>query len=255
MGSHSDMYPNMSDTGRDGIYVPCLVNPTSTSTSNSTSISMPPGYFTASSSYPKVADPTSAAVAAAVDNRALLASQNHREAEKRRRERIKSHLDRLRSILACEPKIDKASLLAKAVEIMRDLKQRISDITSNPLFLIPTETDEIVVLPSTASPAASAASTSQRLAVFDASICCDDRSDLLPDLIETLRSLRMKILRAEMATMGGRMRNQLLLAREDDEETDDPITGGEFLRDALKSLVDRPSPVERSKRRRVAEMT
>lgn len=38
-------------------------------------------------------------------DRALIASRNHREAEKRRRERIKSHLDRLRTILACDPKV------------------------------------------------------------------------------------------------------------------------------------------------------
>lgn len=38
-------------------------------------------------------------------DRALAASRNHREAERRRRERIKSHLDRLRSILACDPKV------------------------------------------------------------------------------------------------------------------------------------------------------
>ncbi|KAK8955885.1 Transcription factor bHLH106 [Platanthera guangdongensis] len=38
-------------------------------------------------------------------DRALLASRNHREAEKRRRERIKSHLDRLRALLSCDPKV------------------------------------------------------------------------------------------------------------------------------------------------------
>jgi hypothetical protein len=42
--------------------------------------------------------------AAAAHDRALTASRNHREAEKRRRERIKSHLDRLRNVLACDPK-------------------------------------------------------------------------------------------------------------------------------------------------------
>jgi hypothetical protein len=45
-----------------------------------------------------------AAAAAAAQDRALAASRNHREAEKRRRERIKSHLDRLRAVLACDPK-------------------------------------------------------------------------------------------------------------------------------------------------------
>jgi hypothetical protein len=50
-------------------------------------------------------DEAAAAAAAAVaHDRALAASRNHREAEKRRRERIKSHLDRLRSVLSCDPK-------------------------------------------------------------------------------------------------------------------------------------------------------
>ena len=33
------------------------------------------------------------------------AARNHREAEKRRRGRINSHLDRLRSLLACDSKV------------------------------------------------------------------------------------------------------------------------------------------------------
>jgi hypothetical protein len=49
-------------------------------------------------------DEAAAAAAAAAHDRALAASRNHREAEKRRRERIKSHLDRLRNVLACDPK-------------------------------------------------------------------------------------------------------------------------------------------------------
>jgi hypothetical protein len=52
-----------------------------------------------------------AAVAAAAHDRALAASRNHREAEKRRRERIKSHLDRLRNVLACDPKAITQTLL------------------------------------------------------------------------------------------------------------------------------------------------
>lgn len=45
-----------------------------------------------------------AAAAEAAHDRAVAATRNHREAEKRRRERIKSHLDRLRAVLACDPK-------------------------------------------------------------------------------------------------------------------------------------------------------
>ncbi|CAL9127674.1 unnamed protein product [Musa textilis] len=245
------------------------------------------------------------AVDATQTDRALVASRNHREAERRRRERIKSHLDRLRTILACDPKVsslvsrttfplsfllksqedittkvslgmltfcwifpfldlcidqiplkpfspfsmmktDKASLLAKVVERMKDLKQRVEEITDAQCF--PSETDEIVVLPSSAS-------ISGQRSVFEASFCCEDRSDLLPELIDTLRSLRLKTLRAEIATLGGRVRNVLILAKEneaseeEEEEEDEP--GGALLRDALKALVDRPHPAERCKRRRL----
>ena len=38
-------------------------------------------------------------------DRVLAATLNHREAERRRRERIKLHLDRLRSILSCDSKV------------------------------------------------------------------------------------------------------------------------------------------------------
>lgn len=205
-----------------------------------------------------------AAAAAAAHDRALAASRNHREAEKRRRERIKSHLDRLRNVLACDPKIDKASLLAKAVERVRDLKQRAAGVgEAAPAHLFPTEHDEIVVLASGSG------------AVFEASVCCDDRSDLLPDLIETLRALRLRTLRSEMATLGGRVRNVLVLARDVVDGGGGAVAGGDdgyggraadsaggatdgggdFLKEALRALVERPGAAgDRPKRRRVSDM-
>ncbi|KAJ0985231.1 hypothetical protein J5N97_003587 [Dioscorea zingiberensis] len=199
-----------------------------------------PSYFMASFY------PMDLAVEAPLD-RALLASKNHREAEKRRRERIKSHMDRLRTLLSCDPKTDKASLLAKAVEHVRDLKQRTAEIAETQLF--PTETDEIIVIPGD-----ELSSSDGRRLIYKASLCCEDRSDLLPELIETLRALRLKTLRAEIATLGGRVRNVLVLAGENEEHQEevDAGAGGVFLKDALKELVDRRSPsTDRSKRRRV----
>ncbi|CAL9157275.1 transcription factor bHLH106-like [Musa acuminata AAA Group] len=217
-----------------------------------------PAYFV-SSFYPHMEmememEMSGDAIDATPMDRALAATRNHREAERRRRERIKSHLDRLRSILACDPKTDKASLLAKVVERMKDLKQRTEEIADTQFF--PTETDEIVVLPSSAP-------ISGQRSTFEASLCCEDRSDLLPELIETLRSLHLKTLRAEIATLGGRVRNVLILAKDeeayedadddDDEDDDDGDSGGAFLRDALKALVDRSLPAERCKRRRLVD--
>ncbi|CAM0877215.1 unnamed protein product [Alopecurus aequalis] len=199
------------------------------------------------------------AAAEAAHDRAVAATRNHREAEKRRRERIKSHLDRLRAVLACDPKIDKASLLAKAVERVRELKQRMAGVVGEasgaPVsHLFPTEHDEIVVLASGGGGGAAA--------VFEASVCCDDRSDLLPELIDTLRALRLRTLRAEMATLGGRVRNVLVLARDaghDDDYSGSSEDGGAgFLKEALRALVERHGGAsgvgDRPKRRRVADM-
>lgn len=137
---------------------------------------------------------------------------------------------------------------------MKDLKQRTEEITERQqsTSFMPTETDEIVVLPSSAS-----IITGALPPTFEASLCCDDRSDLLPDLIDTFRSLRLKTIRAEIATLGGRVRNSLVLAKENDDEDEDEdkegedkLDGAAFLRDALKALVDRPLPADRCKRRR-----
>lgn len=165
--------------------------------------------------------------------------------------------------------MDKASLLAKAVERVRELKTRTADIPGSARLLMPTETDEVIVLPS--------ATATATASVFEASVCCNDRSDLYSELVATLRSLRLKTLRAEIATVGGRVRSVLVLSREngnDDEEEEDNKHvdgeeeeeeedrdvecgkggGGDFLRDALRGLVHRPAPAaDRSKRRRVVD--
>jgi UTP:GlnB (protein PII) uridylyltransferase len=151
--------------------------------------------------------------------------------------------------------IDKASLLAKAVERVRDLKQLTATIPKNNNF--PSEHDEIVVLPSASEHSSTASSVPT---IFEASVCCDDRADLLPELIETLRGLRMRTLRAEIATLGGRVRSVLLVARERGEEIDEDeisIASGELLRDALRALVDRQMAAtsDRPKRRRMVDMS
>lgn len=155
--------------------------------------------------------------------------------------------------------IDKATLLAKAVERVRELKQRMAGVVGEAAepasHLFPTEHDEIVVL-------ASGGGAGGAAAVFEASLCCDDRSDLLPGLIDTLRALRLRTLRAEMATLGGRVRNVLVLARDagghadDDYSTSSEDGGADFLKEALRALVERQGAGggDRPKRRRVADM-
>ena len=84
-----------------------------------------------------------------------------------------------------------------------------------------------------------------RRPILRASICCEDRSGLFPELSQTLKSLRLSILRAEISTIGGRIRNVLVVAGDDNGRE------AEFLTDALKALAEGSGGRDQSKRRRI----
>ncbi|KAM0961418.1 hypothetical protein ACFX15_020251 [Malus domestica] len=140
-----------------------------------------------------------------MDAKALAASKSHSEAERRRRERINNHLAKLRSLLPSTTKTDKASLLAEVIQHVKELKRQTSLIAET--SPVPTETDELLV---------DDASDEDGKFVIKASLCCEDRSDLLPDLIKTLKALRLRTLKAEITTLGGRVKNVLFITGEED---------------------------------------
>ncbi|KAJ0262448.1 Transcription factor bHLH106 [Hirschfeldia incana] len=164
-------------------------------------------------------------------DRAIAALRNHKEAERRRRERISSHLNKLRNVLSCNSKTDKATLLAKVVQRVKELKQQTLEVSDAEQTLLPSETDEISVLHYEDY-------SNEGHIIFKVSLCSDDRSDFLSDLMEILKSLHMKTLRAEIVTLGGRTRTVLVVA------ADKEMPGVEsvhFLQNALKSLLERSS--------------
>lgn len=148
---------------------------------------------------------------------------------------------------------DKASLLAKVVERVRELKQQTSEIMQIEEGF-PSETDEITVLSNDDSSSSLSSSSNDGRLLIKASLCCDDRSDLIPDLIEVLKSFQLSPLRAEMVTLGGRIRNVIILAGDQSDNDNESVST--FLRDALRSIVHRSSSYgsgERPKRRRVID--
>ncbi|XP_023748626.1 putative transcription factor bHLH107 [Lactuca sativa] len=167
------------------------------------------------------------------------ASINHKEAEKRRRERINSHLNRLRTLLPCNSKTDKASLLAKVIQRLKELKQTTSEIEH--LEGLPSETDEITVISLNNN-------QSDGRIVIKASICCDDRSDLLSDMIRTLKSLHLSPSRMELVAMGGRIRNVVLV--ECDYPGDDCGDLIHCLKEALGCLIKSNLGSDQSSKRR-----
>ncbi|KAL4587382.1 hypothetical protein LXL04_000251 [Taraxacum kok-saghyz] len=173
------------------------------------------------------------------------ASINHKEAEKRRRERINFHLNRLRTLLPCNSKTDKASLLAKVVERLKELKQTTSEMEHRET--LPGETDEITVISLNNN-------QSNGRIVIKASMCCDDRSDLLTDMIQTLKSLQLSPSRLEMVTVGGRIRNIVLM--ECDYRGDDCSELVHCLKEALSCLIkSNLGSIQSSKRRKMLVCT
>lgn len=126
------------------------------------------------------------------------------------------------------------------VERVRELKQQTSEIMQLDQTF-PSEGDEIAVLQND--------DFLEGKSVVKATLCCEDRADLVPELIEILKPLPLSPLRAEMATMGGRMRNVMILAGDKDRTAE----AASLLREGLKSLILRSDYAsgDRSKRRRM----
>ncbi|XP_020571267.1 transcription factor bHLH30-like [Phalaenopsis equestris] len=190
-----------------------------------------------------------------LDAKALAASKSHSEAERRRRERINAHLAKLRTLLPSTTKTDKASLLAEVIQHVKELKRQTLEIAEeSPL---PTETDELTV---------DATSDENGRLILTASLCCEDRTDLLPELIKALKSLHLRTIKAEMTTLGGRFKNVLVITADDcfdstDGNTDQQSYSVESIQDALKAVMERTAAAEEpaaggsSKRQRTANLS
>ncbi|KAK7279572.1 hypothetical protein RJT34_24625 [Clitoria ternatea] len=173
-----------------------------------------------------------------MEAKALAASKSHSEAERRRRERINNHLAKLRSLLPSTTKTDKASLLAEVIQHVKELKRQTSLIAET--SPVPTEADELTV----------DASDEDGKFVIKASLCCEDRSDLLPELIKTLKALRLRTLKAEITTLGGRVKNVLFITGEEDHSSTSSSTEEHShhqqqqfcissIQEALKAVMDK----------------
>ncbi|MBA0834732.1 hypothetical protein Gotur_034827 [Gossypium turneri] len=175
-----------------------------------------------------------------MDAKALAASKSHSEAERRRRERINNHLAKLRSLLPSTTKTDKASLLAEVIQHVKELKRQTSLIAET--SPVPTEIDELTV----------DTSEEDGKFVIKASLCCEDRSDLLPDLIKTLKALHLKTLKAEITTLGGRVKNVLFITGEEDSSSSGEQQQQQLqycissIQEALKAVMEKTSVDESS---------
>ncbi|KAL1147147.1 hypothetical protein V6Z11_A10G035100 [Gossypium hirsutum] len=160
---------------------------------------------------------------------------SHSEAERRRRERINAHLDTLRTLLPYREKMDKATLLGEVVRQVKELKKAATEASKG--FLVPVDDDEVIV--ETCNDEANGTYC------FKASICCDYRPQLLTDLRQALDCLPIKMVKAEISTLGSRLRKDFVFtgcrttAHGDDAESWQHLACS--VRRALNSVLEKAS--------------
>lgn len=127
-------------------------------------------------------------------------------------------------------------MLAEVIQHVKELKRQTSEIAEE--SSLPTETDDLTVVSADDVEASGSAHES----LVRASLCCDDRADLLPDLIKSLKALKLRSLKADITTLAGRIKIVLLIAHDDDDDSDDhhlQLPSLATIQDALKAVMER----------------
>lgn len=142
---------------------------------------------------------------------------------------------------------DKASLLAEVIDQVKTLKRQVSEIYE--YGPIPTDHDDISV--------EKVASAAEGRILIRASLCCDDRPELMTDLKEAIDTLRLRTLKAEISTLGGRIKNVFIVTLKEEAVEPDEDAFIKRLREALRLVMDGPgggelSPGSSNKRQRVS---
>ncbi|OVA09203.1 Myc-type [Macleaya cordata] len=167
------------------------------------------------------------------EGKSLAALKSHSEAERRRRERINSHLDTLRSLVPCTDKMDKASLLAEVISHVKELKRTAVEASKG--FVIPMDIDEVRVEPHEDGVLGGPF-------CIRASLCCDDRPEILPNLREALEACKLETVKVEISTLAGRMKNVFVMTGCKEENSDDTEVRRLLMSSvhkALRSVLDK----------------
>ncbi|XP_021285335.1 transcription factor bHLH30-like [Herrania umbratica] len=179
------------------------------------------------------------------------ACKSHKEAERRRRQRINAHLSTLRSLLPNTTKTDKASLLAEVVHHVRELRRQVEDVARRDVdgccsksqpelesWPFPGERDE-----------AALSLYDKEAKLLKATVCCEDRPGLNHDLNRVIRSVQARVVRAEMTTVGGRTKSVVVMQWGGDVEEIGPLERA--LKDVVANRVSVLAHGEGRKRARV----
>ncbi|CAN0853412.1 Transcription factor bHLH51 [Linum grandiflorum] len=159
----------------------------------------------------------------------LAALKSHSEAERRRRERINSHLATLRGLVPRAEKMDKATLLAEVINQVKMLKQNAMESSKG--LLIPTDEDEVKVEPSSRNHGTTRS--------FKASLCCEYRPELMSEIRQAIESLQLKLVDAEMSTLGSRVKSVFILSKYGGGDQEDHASTVDCIHQALGSVLEK----------------
>ncbi|KAJ4827912.1 hypothetical protein Tsubulata_021778 [Turnera subulata] len=172
------------------------------------------------------------------EDKASSVSKSHSQAEKRRRDRINAQLGTLRKLIPKSDKMDKAALLGSAVDHVKDLKRKATEVGKS--FTIPTEVDEVTVDYDVSQYLSSANINNDNGTTFiRASVCCDDRPEYFSELMRVLKGHRLSIVRADIASVGGRVKSVLILSSNCSKEEDGGASLISTLKQSLSVVVSR----------------
>ncbi|CAL5440616.1 unnamed protein product [Camellia sinensis] len=171
----------------------------------------------------------------ASEEKVMAALKNHSEAERRRRERINAHLGTLCGLVPCTEKMDKATLLAEVISQVKQLKKTATESSEG--LIIPMDTDEVRVEPEPNI-------GGDKNISLRVSLCCDYWPELLSELKQALDALHLNMVKADILTLGRRVKNVLVFTSRKDTNRDNAEACQllvNTVHQALSSIVDKGS--------------
>ncbi|GAB2226123.1 hypothetical protein Drorol1_Dr00021915 [Drosera rotundifolia] len=152
-------------------------------------------------------------------SQALTAEEKRENRNKNERNRMKGlngHIDTFRSLFPYLIKKDKASVLGELVRQLKVLNKRVVDMRSAVGKMAEAShgggvsgVAAGILLPDDTNNANVRRADQADASLLIATLSCEDRGNLIPDIITAPGSANGRVIRAEMATVGGRVKTKL----------------------------------------------
>lgn len=112
--------------------------------------------------------------------------------------------------------MDKAALLGSVIDHVKDLKRKAMEVSR--ACSLPTEVDEVTIDCDHAQHVNPTSIEKSKDNIFiRASFCCDDRPELFSELIQVLKGLGLTAVKADISSVGGRIKSILVLCTKGSE--------------------------------------